>query len=272
MTGYNLVGIMNIKEFINRNNKEDKQISQYDYKTISTQTDQLYNALLYRDIYPLENREEKYKELLNYINYFHKLPKSKKITKLKYLDRLHNLYLGNLALCNGEIEQALEYYFDVLSVHEINQKTKDIRSKKCSRIELCDLMPLVYNIEEMFKLCGLDMKAKEYMSLCMQPIAMWTEKMQEKKPDGFVFPALKDSMCFSKSGYEFCCEEYYDKNIGRMNYRFNSGLDDFDTVVPEIINKDGKDYYKLGYCSDLLDIEKLKTTEAAKIVANIRIA
>ena len=263
---------MNIKDFINRNNKEDKEISKYDYKTISTQADQLYNTLLYRDVYPLENREETYKELLKYINYFHSLPKQKKITKLKFLDRLYNLYLGNLALCDGEICKALKYYFDVLSIREINQKTKDIRSKKCSRIELCDLMPIVYNIEEMLKLCGLDQQAKEYIALCNQPIIMWTEKMKETKPNGFVFPSLKDSMRFTKSGYEFCCEEYFDKYTGRMNYRFNAGLDDFDLVVPQIIKKDEKEYYKLGYCSGLLDIERLKTIEAAKIIADIRIA
>ena len=247
-----------------------EEISKYDYKAISMKADQLYNTLLYRDIYPVEDRKNKYEELMGYINFFHKLPKLKKITKLKYLNRLHNLYLGNLALCDGEIATAIKYYFEVLSIREINNKTKDIRSKKCSRIELCDLMPIVYNVEEMLKMCGLDELAKEYISLCNQPIVMWTEKMKEKKPDGLVFPALKDSSCYAKSGYEFCCEEYYDKNTGRMNYRFNSGLDDFELIKPEIIKKDGKDYYKIGYCSDLIEIDRLKTVEAAKIISTIR--
>lgn len=260
---------MNIKELINRNNT-DKEISKYDYKTISTQADQLYNTLLYREIYPLDNREEKYNELLKYINYFKRLPNARKITRLQYLTRLHTLYLANLALCDGKFAEALKMYFEVLSVREINKKIKDVRSKKCSRIELCDLMPLVYNIELIYKLCGLDSKAKEYMSLCSEALYMWNEKMGEKRPDGFTFPALKDSMCFTKSGYEFCSEEYYDKNTGRANFRFNSGLDDNDIVKPEIIKKDGKEYIKLGYCSDLIDVDKLKNVEAAKIVADIR--
>lgn len=260
---------MNIKDLINKD--KENSISKYDYKTISMKADQLYNTLLYREIYPVENREEKYKELQSYIDYFHRLPKLKKITKLKYLHRLHNLYLGNLALCDGEIATALKYYFEVLSIRDINNKTKDVRSKKCSRIELCDLMPLVYNIEEMLKMCGLDNLAKEYISLCNQPIVMWTEKMEEKKPNGFVFPALKDSTRFAKSGYEFCCEEYYDKNIGRMNYRFNTGLDEFEVIEISKVNKDGKEYYKLGYCSDLIDVDRLKNVEAAKIVSTIRI-
>lgn len=260
---------MNIKDFINRNNSE-KNISKYDYKTISTQTDQLYNTLLYRDIYQIEDREAKMKELMEYINYFRKLPKAKKIMKLQFLDRLHNLYLGNLALCDGEVCQALKYYFSVLSVREINKKIKDVRNDKCSRVELCDLMPIVYNIESMYRIVGLDKKADEYLELCNQAIYMWTEKMKESKPDGFVFHPLKDSEFFSKSGYEYCCEEYYDKNIGRINYRFNAGLDEFELVKPEIIKKDGKEYIKLSYCSKLIDREKLLNVEAAKIIAEIR--
>lgn len=260
---------MDIKKLINRNNS-DQEISKYDYKTISTQADQLYNSLLYRDVYKLENRKEAYEQLLSYITYFHKLPKAKKITKLQYLDRLHDLYLGNLALCDGKIAEALKYYFQVLSVREINRKIKDIRSKKCSRIELCDLMPIVYNIESMYRLVGLDNKADAYLELCGQAVYMWTEKMGENKPDGFVFPSLKDSLCFSKSGYEYCCEEYYDKNIGRINYRFNAGLDDFEIIKPEIINKDNKEYIKLSYCSDLIDKDRLLNVEAAKIIADIK--
>lgn len=258
---------MGIKELLEQN----KDLSKYDYRTISMKIDQLYNTLLYREVYPLDNREEKYKELVSYMDYFRKLPRVRKITKFKYLNRLHDLYLGNLALCNGEVYEALKYYFDVLSIRDINQKTKEVRSKKCSRIELCDLMPLVYNIEEMLKMCGLEAQAKEYISLCNQPILMWTERMGEEKPKGFVFPTLKDSTSYAKSGYEFCCEEYFDKFTGRMNYRFNSGLDEFDTVEIEKINKDGKEYYKLGLCSDLIDINKLKTVDAAKIISNIRI-
>lgn len=260
---------MNIKDLINKDSS-DKEISKYDYKTISAQADQLYNTLLYRDIYPIENRKEKYKELLVYINYFKKLPNARKITHLQYLDRLHNLYLANLALCDGEAHKALKYYFQVLSVREINRKIKDIRSKKCSRIELCDLMPLVYNIESIYRLVGLDKKANEYLALCNEAIHFWTGKMEETKPEGFVFHPLKDSMCFSKSGYEFCCEEYYDKNTGRANYRFNSGLDEFEIIKPEIIKKDEREYIKLSYCSDLIDREKLLTTEASKIVADIK--
>ena len=260
---------MNIKDFINRNNTGET-VSQYDYKTISTQTDQLYNTLLYQEVYKIEDREEKYKELMKYIDYFKRLPKAKKITKLQYLDRLHDLYLGNLALCDGEVCKALKYYFSVLSVREINRKIKDIRNKKCSRIELCDLMPIVYNIESMYRLVGLDKKADEYLSLCNQAVYMWTEKMKETKPDGFVFHSLKDSMFFSKPSYDWCCEEYYDKNIGRANFRFNAGLDDFELVKPETVIEDGKEYIKLGYCSKLIDKEKLYRVEAAKIVAEIR--
>lgn len=260
---------MNIKDFINRNNT-DKSISKYDYKTISTQTDQLYNTLLYQEVYQTEDRQAKYDELMKYINYFRKLPNAKKITKLKFLDRLHNLYLGNLALCDGEVCKALKLYFSVLSVAEINRKIKDVRNRKCSRVELCDLMPIVYNIESMYRLVGLDNKADQYLELCSQAVYMWTEKMKETKPDGFVFHPLKDSEFFSKSGYEYCCEEYYDKYTGRANYRFNAGLDDFELVKPEIINKDGKEYIKLGYCSKLIDREKLLRVESAKIIAEIR--
>lgn len=260
---------MKIEELIKKNGF-DADISKYDYKTISKQTDLLYNTLLYKDIYPIENREEKFQELLEYINFFKRLPNARKIMHLKFLDRLHTLYLANLALCNGEAAKALKYYFEVLSVREINKKIKDIRSKKCSRIELCDLMPIVYNIESIYRLVGLDSKANEYLSLCNEAIFMWTEKMKETKPDGFVFHPLKDASFFEKSGYEFCCEEYYDKNTGRNNYRFNAGLDDFEIIKPEVINKDGKECIKLSYCSDLISKEKLINIEAAKIRAEVR--
>ena len=207
---------------------------------------------------------------MEYIEYFKRLPNARKITRLQYISRLHELYLGNLSLCEGKVCEALKYYFDVLSVTEIRKKIKDIRNKKCSRIELCDLMPLVYNIEEMYRLVGLDKKADEYLVLCSQAIHMWTSKMSETKPDGFVFHPLRDSMSFSKPSYDWCCEEYYDKSIGRTNYRFNSGLDEFEIIRPETIEKDGKEYLKFSYCSDLLDKDRLMNYEAAKIVAEIR--
>ena len=131
-------------------------------------------------------------------------------------------------------------------------------------------MPLVYNIEEMYRLVGLDRKADEYLELCSEAIYMWTGKMNEKKPDGFTFHPLRDSMSFSKPSYEYCCEEYYDKNTGRMNYRFNSGLDEFEIIKPETIEKDGKTFIKFSYCSDLIDKERLLNIEAGKILAEIR--
>lgn len=252
--------------------KDIKEISKYDYKKISNKIDNLYNELLYRDIYPNCDREKSYKELIKNIEFFKRLPLSNKITKLKYLNRIHDLYLGNLYLCDGEIAKAIKQYLKVISIRQINQKVKDIRSKKCSRIELCDLMPLIYNIEEMLKLCGLDDKAKEYISLCNQAIIMWEDVMKEDKPKGIVIHSLKDNALNNKTSYEKCCEEYFDKNTGRTNYRFNSGLDDYELIIPEIIEKDNKKYYKLRYISDLIDVNKLKTVEAAKIIGDLRIA
>jgi len=260
---------MNINDLLKKSSLTSNT-SKYDYKTISTKADQIYNTLLYREMYPNIDRKECYKELLDYIEYFRRLPNARKITRLQYLSKLFNLYLGNLALCDGSFAEAIEYYLKAVSVRDIQKKISDIGSKKCSRIELCDLMPLVYNVELMLRLCGLNNKADSYMIQLNQALYMWEEHMGEIKPNGFSFPALKDSMLFTKSGYEFCCEEYYDKWTGRNNFRFNTGLDEIDIIVPEIIKKDNKEYIKLGLCSDLIEKDKLLNIESAKIISTIR--
>ena len=261
---------MKYKDLIVTKNKKDDSISKYDYRSMSAETDRLYNTLLYRDVYVLDNREEVYKDLLSHIDFFHRLPNARKIPRLQLLEKLHHLYLGNLALCEGDIYEALKHYFKALSVKDLTKKVKDIKTKKCSRVELVDLMPIVYNIAQMYKLVGLDDKANQYLSTCHEATHMWTEIMKEEPIEAFTLHPLRDSMGLAIPGYDFCCEEYFDSNIGRANYRFNTGLDDYEQYVPQIKEVDGKEYVKIGLCSQLLDREKLQTVQAAKILADIK--
>lgn len=254
------------------------QRNPHDYKARSWLVDYLTQIIVYRNNYPVENRNALINEAVKHINFFFVNAEVGNDYRLRYTATAYRTVLAEVYLSEWDLVSALGSYYNYLSSSVFAQSISDIGDEDAVIVYDSDIYYVLHNCAVICKLVGSTLLNKKFDVLCKQAQEIEYQFEDDKEYNTLYFRGIKrcilspenskdlndhlssDGNVLKECTYDTCCHN---------NTLFSAELDSVSWVGHDVEIEDFNGYYQLSSVTPLKEKDYIwEQRKAVELYAN----